>query len=184
MKQNKVLLIDNRALHSQKSNFETEKNELIADHNESQSALGRRNQSKIQLKLNEDRTWWTILQDFILAGDEKIIVLETQLLVKDEMIRGLILANSGLSFQLDLARDALVQVRDDLVKKEREIKSTLMSFSPREQQQADIPPGIAGIALTIVVYGINMFGDAMQDLLDPRLRGGSRRCVPRHLIRH
>lgn len=123
MKQNKVLLIDNRALHSQKSNFETEKNELIADHNESQSALGRRNQSKIQLKLNEDRTWWTILQDFILAGDEKIIVLETQLLVKDEMIRGLILANSGLSFQLDLARDALVQVRDDLVKKEREIKS-------------------------------------------------------------
>ena len=32
-----------------------------------------------------------------------------------------------------------------------------------------LPPGIA---LTIVVYGINMFGDAMRDLLDPRLRGG------------
>ena len=30
--------------------------------------------------------------------------------------------------------------------KERELKSTLMSFSPSEQQQADIPPGIAGIA--------------------------------------
>jgi peptide/nickel transport system permease protein len=29
-----------------------------------------------------------------------------------------------------------------------------------------------GVALTIVVYGINMFGDAMRDLLDPRLRGG------------
>lgn len=31
---------------------------------------------------------------------------------------------------------------------------------------------IPGIALTIVVYGINVFGDAMRDLLDPRLRGG------------
>jgi peptide/nickel transport system permease protein len=29
-----------------------------------------------------------------------------------------------------------------------------------------------GIALAIVVYGINMFGDALRDLLDPRLRGG------------
>lgn len=32
-----------------------------------------------------------------------------------------------------------------------------------------LPPGMA---LTVVVYGINMFGDAMRDLLDPRLRGG------------
>ena len=29
-----------------------------------------------------------------------------------------------------------------------------------------------GLALTLVVYGINMFGDALRDLLDPRLRGG------------
>ncbi len=29
-----------------------------------------------------------------------------------------------------------------------------------------------GAALAIVVYGINMFGDALRDLLDPRLRGG------------
>jgi len=29
-----------------------------------------------------------------------------------------------------------------------------------------------GLALSLVVYGINMFGDAMRDLLDPRLRGG------------
>ena len=28
-----------------------------------------------------------------------------------------------------------------------------------------------GLALAIVVYGINMFGDAVRDLLDPRLRG-------------
>ncbi len=32
-----------------------------------------------------------------------------------------------------------------------------------------------GICLTIVVYSFNMFGDAMRDLLDPRLRGGEGR---------
>ncbi len=29
-----------------------------------------------------------------------------------------------------------------------------------------------GLALAIVVYGINMFGDGLRDVLDPRLRGG------------
>ena len=29
-----------------------------------------------------------------------------------------------------------------------------------------------GVALTLAVYGVNMFGDAVRDLLDPRLRGG------------
>ncbi len=29
-----------------------------------------------------------------------------------------------------------------------------------------------GLALALVVYGVNMFGDAIRDLLDPRLRGG------------
>ena len=29
-----------------------------------------------------------------------------------------------------------------------------------------------GVALAVVVYGINMFGDALRDILDPRLRGG------------
>jgi peptide/nickel transport system permease protein len=29
-----------------------------------------------------------------------------------------------------------------------------------------------GLALMVVVYGANMFGDALRDLLDPRLRGG------------
>ena len=29
-----------------------------------------------------------------------------------------------------------------------------------------------GLALAAVVYGVNMFGDAVRDLLDPRLRGG------------
>jgi len=29
-----------------------------------------------------------------------------------------------------------------------------------------------GVALSVVVYGINVFGDGLRDLLDPRLRGG------------
>jgi peptide/nickel transport system permease protein len=39
-------------------------------------------------------------------------------------------------------------------------------------------PGLAfwpGLCLAIVAYGINMFGDALRDLLDPRLRGGAGR---------
>ena len=32
-----------------------------------------------------------------------------------------------------------------------------------------------GVCLTIVVYSLNMFGDAVRDLLDPRLRGGGGR---------
>ena len=29
-----------------------------------------------------------------------------------------------------------------------------------------------GLCLAIVVFGINMFGDALRDLLDPRLKEG------------
>ncbi len=45
-----------------------------------------------------------------------------------------------------------------------------------------------GIFLTVVVYTFNMFGDAVRDLLDPRLRGGTgrfsgpRRQRSRHLV--
>ena len=41
----------------------------------------------------------------------------------------------------------------------------------------EIAPHLAvwpGFAITIVIYCLNMFGDAMRDLLDPRLRGGER----------
>ncbi len=33
---------------------------------------------------------------------------------------------------------------------------------------------LPGLCLTVVIFGTNMFGDAMRDLLDPRLRGGER----------
>ena len=42
----------------------------------------------------------------------------------------------------------------------------------------DIAPHLAlwpGLALTITVWSLNMFGDAVRDLLDPRLRGGVER---------
>ena len=39
-----------------------------------------------------------------------------------------------------------------------------------------------GLCLTIVVYCLNMFGDAVRDLLDPRLRGGGG-CLGAHAAR-
>ena len=31
-----------------------------------------------------------------------------------------------------------------------------------------------GIAISLAVFGFNMFGDALRDLLDPKLTGGGR----------
>ena len=48
----------------------------------------------------------------------------------------------------------------------------LLSGSGRRYME--VAPWLAlfpGLALTITVYSLNMFGDAMRDLLDPRLRG-------------
>ena len=32
---------------------------------------------------------------------------------------------------------------------------------------------VAGLCLTVTVYALNLFGDAVRDLLDPRLRGAA-----------
>ena len=51
----------------------------------------------------------------------------------------------------------------------------LLSREGREFME--IAPRLAlwpGLCLTITVYCFNMFGDAMRDLLDPRLRGSER----------
>lgn len=48
-------------------------------------------------------------------------------------------------------------------------------LSGEGRQYMEIAPHMAlwpGLALSMVVYSINMFGDALRDLLDPRLRGG------------
>ena len=47
-------------------------------------------------------------------------------------------------------------------------------LSREGRQYMEVAPWLAlwpGLALTITVYCLNMFGDAMRDLLDPRLRG-------------
>ena len=48
-------------------------------------------------------------------------------------------------------------------------------LSREGRQYMEVAPRLAlwpGLCLTIVVYSLNMFGDALRDLLDPRLRGG------------
>lgn len=48
-------------------------------------------------------------------------------------------------------------------------------LSGEGRRYIDMKPTLAlwpGVCLTVVVYSVNMFGDAIRDLLDPRLRGG------------
>ena len=47
-------------------------------------------------------------------------------------------------------------------------------LSREGRQHMEVAPWLAlwpGLALTITIYSLNMFGDAIRDLLDPRLRG-------------
>ena len=56
-----------------------------------------------------------------------------------------------------------------------EIPSWGGMLSREGRHYMEIAPRLAlwpGLCLTVVVYCINMFGDALRDLLDPRLRGG------------
>ena len=53
---------------------------------------------------------------------------------------------------------------------------TLLSWEGRRYMEQAPWLGLwPGLLLTLVVYSLNMFGDAMRDLLDPRLRGGGGR---------
>ena len=50
-------------------------------------------------------------------------------------------------------------------------------LSHEARRYMNIKPELAlypGLCLAVVIYGVNMFGDAVRDLLDPRLRGGER----------
>ena len=56
-----------------------------------------------------------------------------------------------------------------------EVPSWGSMLSNEGRQFMEVYPALAlwpGACLAIVVYGINMFGDSLRDLLDPRLRGG------------
>ena len=75
---------------------------------------------------------------------------------------GMILAEAGLSF-LGLGVPAPGPSWGGM------LSSGAMSYMLRAPMLAVWP----GLALSIVVYSTNMFGDALRDLLDPRLRGAS-----------
>ena len=48
-------------------------------------------------------------------------------------------------------------------------------LSHEGRRYMEVKPELAllpGLALATVIYGVNVFGDAVRDLLDPRLRGG------------
>ena len=50
-------------------------------------------------------------------------------------------------------------------------------LSREGREYMEILPALAlwpGLFLTVTIYCLNMFGDAMRDLIDPRLRGGER----------
>ena len=56
-----------------------------------------------------------------------------------------------------------------------EIPSWGAMLSREGRKYMEVAPRLAllpGLCLTIVVYSLNMFGDAVRDLLDPRLKGG------------
>ena len=75
---------------------------------------------------------------------------------------GMMLAESGLSF-LGLGVPPPAPSWGGM------LSSAAMSYMLRAPMLAIWP----GLALSIVVYSTNMFGDALRDLLDPRLRGSS-----------
>ena len=100
-------------------------------------------------------TWRVLLKHILPNVMAPIIVLFTTRLA------AVILAESGLSF-LGLG-----------IPPPAPSWGGMLSIDGRSYMfQAPWLAIIPGVAITVVVYGINVFGDALRDLLDPRLRGG------------
>jgi peptide/nickel transport system permease protein len=100
-------------------------------------------------------TWW-LLRRHILPNIMPIIIISFSMMVGQA-----ILMEASLSF---LGFGVPVGVPS---------WGSMLSYEGREFME--IAPALAiwpGLALTLVVWGVNMFGDALRDLLDPRLRGG------------
>ena len=76
-------------------------------------------------------------------------------------VGGVIMAEAALSFLLGFGLPP-------------DIPSWGGMLSREGRQYMEIAPHLAlrpGVCLTVVFYSLNMFGDAVRDLLDPRLRG-------------
>ncbi len=88
-------------------------------------------------------------------------IMPVILIIFSVSVGGVILAEAGLSFLgFGLPPDA---------------PSWGGMLSMEGRKYMELKPELAiypGLCLTVVVFGLNMFGDALRDLLDPRLRGG------------
>jgi peptide/nickel transport system permease protein len=99
---------------------------------------------------------WTLLTRHILPNIMPVIIIGFSM-----MIGGAILMEASLSF---LGYGVPPGV-----------PSWGSMLSQEGRTYMEIAPTLAlwpGLALTLVVFGTNMFGDALRDLLDPRLKGG------------
>ncbi len=99
---------------------------------------------------------WTLLRRHILPNIMPVIIIGFSM-----MIGMVILMEASLSF-LGFGVPPGVPSWGSMLSQEGRI---YMEMSP----MLAIWPGLA---LSLVVYGTNMFGDALRDLLDPRLKGG------------
>ena len=102
---------------------------------------------------------WRILIRHILPN-----ILPTAIVIFSITIGSVIIAEASLSF-LGFGLPIRIPSWGGLLSREG-------------RKYMEVAPRLAiwpGVFLTIVVYGLNMFGDAVRDLLDPRLRGGAGR---------
>ena len=99
---------------------------------------------------------WTLLRRHILPNIMPVIIISFSM-----MIGMVILMEASLSF-LGFGVPPGVPSWGSMLSQEGR---TYMEIAP----MLAIWPGLA---LSLVVFGTNMFGDAMRDLLDPRLKGG------------
>ena len=99
---------------------------------------------------------WMLLRRHILPNIMPVIIIAFSM-----MIGGVILMEASLSF-LGYGVPPGVPSWGSMLSQEGRI-------------YMEISPTLAlwpGLALTLVVFGTNVFGDAMRDLLDPKLKGG------------
>ena len=104
-------------------------------------------------------TWWGTLIRHVLPNIAAPVIV-----IFSINVGGVIMAEASLSF-LGFGLPA-------------QIPSWGGMLSRDGRTHMEVAPWLAlwpGLCLTVVVYVLNMFGDAMRDLLDPRLRGGEGR---------
>jgi peptide/nickel transport system permease protein len=119
-------------------------------------AISLKNEMYVQAAHAQGSGMWRILVKHILPNIYPILIISFTL-----GMAGMILAEAGLSF-LGLGLPPSVSSWGGM------LSGSNRAYMERAPWLVIWP----GVALSLVIYGINMFGDAIRDLLDPRLRGG------------